>query len=176
MKKKLFNYLIAIMCNLYVFLLLFPFLGFAQNQSDINNLKRAFGELSYKEYEYRLDFNKQKKTLYLEVSKSGKAVKGYKLLVKDIHPLGVFVIDNDSICSLRLLSLNNGHVFIDENLDKKYVHSNTANYVDIGIWDKSFKPALNSFIVQFKQFIKDLTESKIKKGEEIILTNGGMNN
>lgn len=175
---KLLEHLIDIMYNLqFIFLFLFSLYTFGQNSKENVSikLKESFSSLSYGEFEFRVNYIEGKETLYFETIKSGKPINGYKLLVEDIHPKGIYLYeDNRGIYLLRILSINNGNVFIEENLGKKHKHSKTTNYVDIGYWNENNKTSLKIFILILEEFLKKRKSDKNKHSDDeevIIITN-----
>lgn len=145
--------------------------SFAQNNETFKSMEQSFNSLSIDAFAFKVSYFEEKETLYFEVKENGATINAYKLLKRDIHPKGIFMIENDNQYSIRILSLNNGHVFIKENFGTKYRHSNTTNYVDIGSWEESYKPKLIKFLSDFEQFLNDKISEKADDDEIIIITN-----
>ena len=161
---------------MYKFLVFFCFflnswLHGQNQQTSLNQLKTSFESLSYGVWDYKASYIMDDETLYFMVVKSNEPIYAYKMLVKDIHPEGIYLVEKDEYYSIRVLSLNNGHVFIKENLSGKYRHSSTANFVDIGTWDKNYKLKILEFILSFQKFVtgKKATEDHFSDDDEIII-------
>lgn len=156
-------------------MLLFSSSVTSQNENIEIDLSKSISTLSHDDFEYKVNYIEDKKTVYFALLKSGKVIKAYKLIVTDIHPKGVFLYENDDdTFSIRILSLNNGYVFIKENLEKKYRSSNTTNYVDIGNWSMNYKSDILNFISEFNKFIDETAPKKMNSPEDdeiIIITN-----
>lgn len=152
-------------------LILINLTSFAQNNEAFESMGQSFNDLSIDDFTFKVSYNKEKETLYFEVKENGMTINAYKLLKRDIHPKGMFLIENDNQYSIRILSLNNGHVFIKESFGTKYRHSNTTNFVDIGLWDKKHKTNLTKFLSAFEQFLNDKVSSESEEDEIIIITN-----
>src|SRR5690606_34023605 len=56
---------------------------------------------------------------------------GYKAIMTDIHPLGIFTFKSNSTNYIRVLSIDNGHRFIKEKFRNGFRLSNTTNIIDI---------------------------------------------
>lgn len=140
-------------------------------------MKKSFSSLSFEDFTFKVSYIEEKETLYFEVMKNESTINAYKLLKRDIHPKGFFLIKDDTnLYSIRILSLHNGNVFIKENFKGKYRHSNTTNFVDIGSWDDSYKPILTKFMSDFDQFLNNNTSKKTNKNGEIIIITNEKNN
>lgn len=155
----------------FLLLMLANLTSFAQNNEAFESIKQSFNSLSIHDFTFNLSYLEEKENLYFEIKENGITINAYKLLKRDVHPKGIFLIESDNQHSIRILSLNNGHVFIKENFGKKYRHSNTTNYVDIGSWEKSYKPKLIKFLSDFEQFLNDKISEKADDDEIIIITN-----
>nr|AMP57059.1 hypothetical protein [uncultured bacterium] len=153
----------------FLLLMLTNLTSFAQNNETFESMEQSFNDLSIDHFTYKVSYIEEKKTLYFEVKENGITINTYKLLKRDIHPKGIFLIENDNRYSIRILSLNNGHVFIKENFGTKYRHSNTTNFVDIGSWDKKHKTNLTKFLSDFEQFLNDKVSSETEEDDEIII-------
>lgn len=153
----------------FLLLILANLTSFAQNNEAFESMKQSFNSLSIDDFKFKVNYLEEKETFYFEVKENGVTINAYKLLKRDVHPKGIFLIEKDNRYSIRILSLNNGHVFIKENLGKKYRHSNTTNYVDIGFWDKSYKPKLIKFLSDFEQFLNNKPSEKTDDDDEIII-------
>lgn len=101
---------------------------------------------------YRGNYFVRKEMLYFEVFE-GKKQNGYKLLIKDIHPEGVFFHQDSLKKSIRIISINNGKLFIKEEFRNEFRVSNNANYIDIHLNDKVNMDLIDKFINQLKSFI-----------------------
>lgn len=159
--------------SITIFLLFFSLFSFGQEKKrdSIVQFEKSFQQLSYNDFEYSVDYMEDKKTLYFKSIKSGIPVNGYKLLVEDIHPKGIYLYKSNGRYTIRVISLNNGNVFIKENFGGKYRNSNTTNYVDIGAWGESNKPNIVEFILNFQKFVTErkATEDHSPDDDEIII-------
>lgn len=155
--------------SVFLLLMLTNLTLFAQNNEAFDAMEQSFNSLSIDDFAFKVSYIEVKKTFYFEVKESGNTINAYKLLKQDIHPKGVFLIENDNQYSIRVLSLNNGHVFIRENFGIRYRHSNTTNFVDIGSWDKKHRTKLTKFLSDFEQFLNDKVSSEIEEDDEIII-------
>lgn len=153
----------------FLFFIFFNLTSFAQNNETFRSMEQSFSALSFDGFTFKVSYIKDKETLYFEVKENEATIKAYKLLKKDIHPKGIFLIESDNQYSIRVLSLNNGYVFIKENFGTKYRHSNTTNLVDIGSWDDDHKPKLTKFISDFEQFLNGEISAKSDENNEIII-------
>lgn len=130
---------------------------FAQNP--IDELKMLFSDLG-DSLIYDLDYIEEKEIIYLTFYKDSVIKRGLKMLIKDIHPEGIFLISKDGRNTIRILSIDNGHKFIEENFRNGFRLSKTTNLVDITTSQELKK--VNSFIIKMKEFIAS-KNSPIKK-------------
>lgn len=158
---------------LIIFWFLFSLCSFCQDNKQTNLIKfqESFNSLSNVDFEYIVRYDENNETLYFETIKLGKLINGYKILIKDIHPKGIYLFEDSGIYSIRILSINNAHVFIKENFEKKYRYSNTINYVEIGVWSNDYKDLLKLFIHTFEEFLnsKKTEKSESHDNDEIII-------
>ncbi|MEM9547600.1 MAG: hypothetical protein AAGA77_16590, partial [Bacteroidota bacterium] len=77
--------------------------------------------------------------------------RGLKMLIKDIHPEGIFLLSEKGGNKVRILTIDNGHKFIEEHFRNEFRVSKTTNLVDIKTSQASEK--VNSFISKMKEFI-----------------------
>lgn len=137
------------MYKIFTTLCLFFSLSFyCQENKLINDLENSFNILSNADFIYNLTYDNKEETLYLDEIKSGFDRTEYKLLIRDIHPLGVYILEKNGFFSLMIISINNGNVFIKEG-----IYSRTINFVNLGKWEKNYKNKINIFIQNLKHFI-----------------------
>lgn len=149
------------MCrSVIIFFLFFSLSLFGQKtqQELLNNLENSFSLLSKKDVKYKLTYQKEKEILYLKEIKHNSGFTSYKLLINDIHPLGVFLDEKNKYYSLKVLSKNNGNVFIKETRSLS-----TINYLELGKWSENYKEKLKIFINDLKQFIDFKTNKNTLK-------------
>lgn len=121
------------------FLLCFAFItmiiGNAKSQ-DINQMKmdsliESYKNLTDKEDEYNIEFVENKNTLIFKFKTQNSEEIGYKVILTDIHPQGIFRFESDNKTFIRILSIDNGHRFIKEKFRNGFRVANTTNVIDI---------------------------------------------
>lgn len=126
----------------------------------IADLKVLFSDLGDSlVYDFR--YIEEKATLYLSIFEQDIQKKGYRLLIRDIHPEGIFVEKN----KIRVLTINNGHMFVEEKFRSGKRLSHNTNYIDIEGYmdlDKAQK-----FVESLRTFVKSKTQKPKIKDEEI---------
>ena len=145
------------MFKLLLGLILLSFACPLQRDDDnrINELIKAFHLFSNDNTEYDLEYVKEKRTFYFKMSDNGVLVKAYKILERDIHPEGIFLIENDGEKSIRILSIHNGNVFISERFVNGIRRGKTTNYIDIEGISHVRKEDIDRFVELFKAFLKE---------------------
>ncbi len=141
-----------------------------QNQKEdlLFKLIQSFSNLSYEDVKFEISYIKEKNTLYFKKFKSHKLDKAYRLLLVDIHPKGVFIYGNEGENMIRILSINNGNVFIEEKFTNSgFRISKTTNYIDIGYWNEESVNLLSDFIINLENFINSGLMKKIVNPKEI---------
>jgi hypothetical protein len=149
--------------NVIIFLLLFLVASKNYGQTCTDGSKRLienFSELS-DVHSFKLEYFAEKETLYFSIFQNGTQERGFRLLVKDIHPEGVFVIED----KIRVLSINNGYMFVEENFKNGHRLSHNTNYVDVT--DLIDLSKAQHFASLLKDFVKSKIEKPKTKEEEI---------
>lgn len=126
----------------------------------IAELKVLFSDLGDSlVYDFR--YIEEKETLYLSIFEQDIQKNGYRLLITDIHPEGIFVEKN----KIRVLAINNGHMFVEEKFRSGKRLSHNTNYIDIEGYmdlDKAQK-----FVESLRAFVKSKTQKPKTKDKEI---------
>ena len=107
--------------------------GFSQNtnQMKMDSLIESYKDLTDKNNEYKIEFVENKNTLIFKFKTQDSEEIGYKAILTDIHPQGVFRYESDNKNFIRILSIDNGHRFIKEKFRNGFRVSNTTNVIDI---------------------------------------------
>ncbi|PKQ46770.1 hypothetical protein CSW08_01305 [Confluentibacter flavum] len=103
------------------------------NQMKMDSLIESYKNLTDKENEYNIEFVENKNTLIFKFKTQNSEQIGYKVILTDIHPQGIFRYESDNKTFLRILSIDNGHRFIKEKFRNGFRVSNTTNVIDIGL-------------------------------------------
>ena len=86
------------------------------------------------------------------------------MLVKDIHPEGIFLLSTEGKKEIRILSIDNGHKFIEEDFRNGFRLSKTTNLLDVET-NQNIQE-INSFIRKMKEFVAS-KELPVKKNIDI---------
>jgi len=109
-----------------------------------------FESFSNETSKYELDFIEEKETLYFKyISKENKKF-GYKAILRHIHPEGIFTLKVGDKTILRILSIHNGKVFVEEKFKGEFRLSNSSNLIDIEMPDEVDEHQLNELIKNLK--------------------------
>lgn len=131
------------------------------SEEPLDNIIKAFSDLSDGNTTYKLKFLKDKKTFVIEVLSKGVS-ENYKILEKDIHPEGVFFEEQKKSCTLKILSIDNGHRFIFTKLKNVVRLSNTTNIIEIKNINLEKRENLKKFIHKMRNYRKSLIKKKPK--------------
>lgn len=124
-------------------------------------LKGLFADLR-DSWVYDFKYIEEKEMIYLTFYQDSFIQRSLKLLIKDIHPEGIFLISDKEKTVIRILSNDDGHKFIDEKFKNGFKVSKTTNYVDFTA--TSPLSEINLFIDKLKAFLKS-RNSKLKENE-----------
>ncbi len=128
----------------------------------------SFSNLSFNQLKYEADYIEKKETVIFKIYDDGELFESYKLLLRDIHPNGIFLMQENGMNHIRVLSIKNGTVFIEEEIRNGYRLSNTTKYIDIPYYKIDRKSGLE-FIKNFEEFIKSkLNNTKVPETIEYI--------
>ena len=133
----------------------------AQNKSNspIEKSINSFNSLSNVSSKYELDFIEKKNTLYFKYELGENKKFGFKAILKDIHPEGIFIIERENIKYLRILSIHNGKVFVREVLRGQFWNSNNTNIIEIQLPENINDKDLTILVENLKSiFIKEEKE------------------
>jgi hypothetical protein len=97
------------------------------NQIKMDSLIESYTNLTDNKNEYTIKFIENKNTLIFNFKTENSKEIGYKVILTDINPLGVFLFESDKKTFIRILSIDSGHRFIKQNIN----YSNTTNVIDI---------------------------------------------
>ncbi len=125
-------------------------------------------KMTYDNLGLQIEYIDNKKTFVIEKTKDDTVKDEYKMLLRDIHPEGIFLTKNKkSKISIRILSINNGHLFIESEFKNGFRVSNSTNFIDIGPWNKKKEKELQDVINRLKKMIKSKASKKKNKSEDI---------
>jgi hypothetical protein len=139
------------------------------NQKKMDSLIESYTNLTDKKNDYNIEFIENKNTLIFNFKTESSREIGYKAILTDINPLGVFLFESDKKTFIRILSIDSGHRFIKQNIN----YSNTTNVIDIELpknvnLEKANKviESLKSILVKPEKESDDIQiiTSKSKKG------------
>ena len=126
----------------------------AQNSNDVVNLiAEKFTGLSSEKYIYSFNYVKNKETLIFKKTESKKSTE-YKILIKVIHPEGIFFEREENFLRLKILSIDNGNRFIESKYRDKIRLSNTTNIILFDNIDLKKDKNLLGFVKCFRSYMK----------------------
>jgi len=134
----------------------------SQNTNRINaeSLIKSFENLSDKNNGYKLEFIENKNTLIFKIKTQNSEEIGYKVILTDIHPQGIFRFESENKNFIRILSIDNGHRFIKEKFRNGFRVSNTTNIIDIELAKNTDLEKIDKVIGDLKSVLeKPKTES-----------------
>jgi hypothetical protein len=119
-----------------------------------------FESLSTSESKFGLDFIEEKNTLYFTYKILEGNRIGYKVILEDIHPEGIFITETEGKTFLRILSVNNGKIFVKEQFRGEFRLSNNTNLIDIELPEDFNEIQLKKFIENLKSiFVEEKVQS-----------------
>ena len=126
------------------------------NQIKMDSLIESFTNLTEEKNEYDIEFVENKNTLIFKFKTENSKEIGYKAILTDINPLGIFLFESNQKAFIRILSIDNGHRFIKQNFN----YSNTTNVIDIELPKNVDLEKTNKVIENLKSVLeKPKTES-----------------
>lgn len=129
----------------------------------IDSLNQMFKEISPIDYQTAIEYDSLKSTLLFNIHNKEQLLKSYKVLVADIHPEGIFYIEQDGVLFLKIISKCSGNVFIETNHKGKYVLSKTTNRLILGGYSADEK---NSVLTLNQLFQSLVSECQDKSEDE----------
>lgn len=133
------------------------------NRAKMESLIESCKNLTDKQNEYEIEFDENKNTLIFKFKTQDSEEIGYKAILTDIHPQGIFRFELENKNFIRILSIDNGHRFIKEKFRNGFRVSNTTNIIDIEL-TKSID------LEKFDKVIEDLKnvlEKPVAESDEI---------
>ena len=140
---------------------LLSFISFGQvvNQDDIDKIIDKLSAIENQDYSYRFDYIENQTTLELTVMKGDRIAELYSLLVNDIHPEGIFVLEMDDGIVMKILSKNNSKVFTYERFINGHRFSSNIRFIELGILPLMYKKILNDITNLIKEMISIESEA-----------------
>ena len=129
----------------------------------IDSLIESYENLIDKNNEYKIEFVENKNTLIFKFKTQNSEEIGYKAILADIHPQGIFRFESDHKNYIRILSIDNGHRFIKERFRNGLRVSNTTNIIDIEVAKNTDLEKIDNVI----RALKSVLEKPIMEPEEI---------
>ncbi len=139
-------------------------------QDSIPDFLKTYSEISNNNYNYTGYLDSEKQIVSLETKDSHGETFRYKMLIKDIHPEGIFKI-YDSSNLVRILSIDNGKKFIEEGFKNGYRVSHNTNIIDIKFNNESDDILIDRFIEEMKKFLTKKKDTLVKEIKVIIPPN-----
>ena len=131
-----------------------------ENTMKMDSLFKSYENLSDKKNEYKIVFVEDKNTFIFKFKTLDSEEIGYKAILTDIHPQGIFCFEMDNKNFIRILSIDNGHRFIKEKFRNGFRVSNTTNIIDIEITKNTDLGKIDKVIRDLKGVMeKPVTES-----------------
>jgi len=125
------------------------------SKNKIDDLIISFESLSESNAVYKLEYIEKKGTLFFKIKLPNSEEIGYKVILTDIHPEGIFTIKINEKNNIRILSVDNGHRFIKEKFRGGYRVSNTTNIIDIEILQNTNSFLIDEVIKNLKMILKE---------------------
>lgn len=137
------------------------------NRVKVDSLNQLFKEISPIDYQTVIEYDSLKSTLLFSIHDKGQLLKSYKVLVKDIHPEGIFYIEQDEMLFLKIISRCSGNVFIETDHKGKYVLSKTTNRLVLGGYSADEKNNILIISELFQSLVFEC-QNKNENGEDDI--------
>lgn len=148
---------------LLILMVSYKAVGQKESNSPIESSLKTFNSMTNGSAKYELDFIDEKYTLYFKYDLGEKKRFGYKAILNDIHPEGIFIIERGDTKYLRILSIHNGKVFVREKFRGQFRNSNNTNIVEIELPDNINKKQLDELIENLKSiFVKEKRNTPIQ--------------
>ena len=126
----------------------------------MDSLIESYKKLTDKKNEYKIEFIENKNTLIFKFKTQNSEEIGYKAILTDIHPQGIFRFELENKNYIRILSIDNGHRFIKEKFRNGFRVSNTTNIIDIELTNDIYLEKVDKVIRELKSVLeKPVTES-----------------
>jgi hypothetical protein len=139
------------------------------NRVKIDSLNQLFREISPIDYQTVIEYDSLKSTLQFNIYNKGQLLKSYKVLVADIHPEGIFYIEQDGVLFLKIISKCSGNVFIETDHKGKYLLSKTTNRLIIGGYSADEKYNILTLSQLFQSVVFDCQDKNEDEEDDISL-------
>lgn len=116
--------------------------------------------LGSSDYSYFLALDEETSTIEFVVNKGQQIIELYRLLLQDVHPEGVFILEKDSKLQLKILSRNHSGVFIHEKYKNGLRLSSNIKFIEYGNFSIASKEKLKKIVKLFKKLLP--SEVKVK--------------
>ena len=106
--------------------------GCAITEAEIDSLNRAFLNVTEDGKQTMVEYDSLKSTFIFTSLKNAVLLKTYKLIVTDIHPEGVFPIEQGGKVYIKIISRCAGNVFIETYHGNGILRSGSTGKIIIG--------------------------------------------
>lgn len=127
---------------------------YCQSKINIKAVINSYMNISNNKATYELEFIDKEKTFIFKFKLLSNREIYYRVILKDIHPEGIFYVENKTKTFIRILSVDNGHRFIHEKFINGFRIGNTTNIIDIELLKNTDKLKVDRFIFELKNALK----------------------
>ena len=159
---------------LFVLLVSLEGLGFSSNDCPINRVKidslnQLLKEISPIDYQTVIGYDSLKSTLLFNVHNKEQLSKSYKVLVADIHPEGIFHIEQDGVLFLKIISKCSRNMFIETDHKGKFLLSKTTDRLILGGYSADVRYKILTLSQLFQSVVFECQDKNEEEGDDISL-------
>jgi len=131
----------------------------------VKSLNEMLSDVSIKE-QVDVSYDMTKSTLIFNVYDDlNELRKTYKLIVTDIHPEGIYSVEQEGNIYIKIISRCAGNVFIETTVRDSFLNSNSTDKILIGRYSLDRKRDIDSIIEKIKHIVRICTSKKKANNE-----------
>lgn len=139
-------------------------------QAKLNLINQMLNDYSLKKEHTLVDYSVEKQTFNFKHFIDSTLTNSYKSIITDIHPEGIYLIEDEGKLHIKLISRCTGNVFIKTQYRNGFLNSNTTNYVLIGGYGIESRKELGQITSLLKSVVtKCVSEKKPNESGRIPL-------
>ncbi len=134
----------------------------------IDSLNQLFKKISPVDQQTVIEYDSLKTTLLFKIHNDKQLLKSYKVLITDIHPEGIFYIEQSGALFFKIISKCSGNVFIKTDHKGSFLLSKTTNRLILGEYSMNEKHNISTLCRLFQSIVFDC-QLKNDDEEDILL-------
>lgn len=147
----------------FCLIVMYPLLGQVAEcvveEAQLDSINLVFSNIAHGE-KTQMDYDSSKSTFVFRACTEDRLQKTYKLIITDIHPEGIFPIEQEGQFHIKLISRCSGNVFIETTHRGEILHSKSTNKVVLGGYSPESRKEVKKICDILKRAVRNCVAKK----------------